>query len=108
MLAVAALAGAAGARAADAEPARCEAATAGQLSLQAGVRCACRLFPASALAGTPAGHRWDCGILRARLNEAPVDLNPYLYPLPAALALEGVVIGEPRRRPFDWTPPPPP
>jgi hypothetical protein len=66
----------------------CTAATTGQLGSQAGVRCACRHFPASALAGTPAGHRWDCGILRARFNDAPVDLNPYPYPLTGALWID--------------------
>jgi hypothetical protein len=66
----------------------CTAATAGQLSAQAGVRCGCRHFPASALAAIPAGYRWDCGILRARRNDAPVDLNLYPYPLPEALSIE--------------------
>jgi hypothetical protein len=69
-------------------PPACTAAAAGQLSDQAGVRCACRHFPASALADTPAGHRWDCGILRARFNDAAVDLNPYSYPLPGALWID--------------------
>jgi hypothetical protein len=76
----------------------CQAATAGQLSRQAGVRCECRFFAASALAATLAGHRWDCGILRARLDDDPVDLNFYPYPLPDALAIE---------QPFLPHPPPP-
>ena len=74
----------------------CSAALAGQLSRQVTVQCACRYFVASRLAGTPAGYRWDCGILQARLNpEVPVDLNPYLYPLPEALSLEFPLPGEP-------------
>ena len=74
----------------------CSAALAGQLSRQVTVQCACRYFVASRLAGTPAGYRWDCGILQARLNgEVPVDLNPYLYPLPEALSLELPLPGEP-------------
>lgn len=91
MLALAALLGAAlipPAHAQDGPAPACTAATAGQLTRQAGVRCACRHFRASALAGTPAGYRWDCGILRARFNDAPADLNPYLYPLPDALLIE--------------------
>ena len=81
----------------------CAASTAGQLSVQANVQCACRLFAASALRGTPAGYRWDCGILRARTNhEVPATANPYLYPLPEALSVDGAVIlddsGQPRRR----------
>jgi hypothetical protein len=85
-------------RAQEAPVPTCQAATAGQLSRQVGVRCECRFFAASALATTPAGHRWDCGILRARLDDLPVDLNFYPYPLPDALAIE---------RPFLPRPPPP-
>ncbi len=67
----------------------CRAATAGELSVQADVECECRFFTESRLAGTPTGYRWDCGILRPRLNYAvPVDLNPYPYPLPEGLSLE--------------------
>jgi len=95
-LALAALLGAAPAAPAHAQEApvpACEAATVGQLSSQAGVRCACRFFPASALAATPAGYRWDCGILRARLGgDLLVDLNPYPYPLPDALSIERVIV----------------
>ena len=81
----------------------CTASTAGQLSVQANVQCECRTFAASALHGTRAGYRWDCGILRARTNhEVPATANPYLYPLPEALSVDGAVIlddsGQPRRR----------
>jgi hypothetical protein len=88
LVALAALLAAPPGHAQDAAIPLCEAATVGQLSSQAGVRCACRQFPASALAGTPAGHRWDCGLLRARLDPLPVDLNLYPYPLPDALSIE--------------------
>jgi len=72
------------------EPPACSAATAGQLSRQVTVQCACRFFSASRLADTPAGYRWDCGILQARLNqEVPVDLNSYPYPLFDGLYLDG-------------------
>ncbi len=71
----------------------CTAAVAGQLSLQAGVRCQCRFFPESHVTGTAAGHRWDCGILRGRMNdEIPATANPYPYPLPDALALDRTII----------------
>jgi hypothetical protein len=81
----------------------CTASTAGQLSVQADVQCACRSFAASALNGTPAGYRWDCGILRARTNhEVPATANPYPFPLPAALSLDRPIIlpdrGRPRHR----------
>lgn len=75
----------------------CSAETAGQLSRQVNVQCACRWFTRSRLGGTPAGYRWDCGILRARLNHTvPVDLNPYPYLLPDALSLDQTIIQEPR------------
>ena len=58
----------------------CTTNTAGQLSVHANVRCACRWFAASALHGTPARYRWDCGILRARtIHEVPATANPYPY-----------------------------
>jgi hypothetical protein len=71
----------------------CLAETAGQLSVQGNVQCECRWFGASRLRGTPAGHRWDCGILRARTNdEVPATSNPYPYPLPEALSIERPLI----------------
>ena len=74
------------------EPPVCSAATAGQLSRQVTVQCACRFFSESRLAGTPAGYRWDCGILQARMNhEVPVDLNPYADPLIDGLYLDGTL-----------------
>ena len=90
MLGLGALLGAAILSPAWSEPPACSAATAGQLSRQVTVQCACRFFGESRLAGTPAGYRWDCGILQARMNhEIPVDLNPYPYPLPDGLYLDG-------------------
>jgi hypothetical protein len=71
----------------------CAAVTAGQLSVQANVQCACGWFAASGLRGTPAGYRWDCGILRARANhEVPATDNFYPYPLPEALSIERPLI----------------
>jgi hypothetical protein len=67
----------------------CNETTAGQLSVQAEVQCECRFFTASGLAATPGGYRWDCGILRARMNQdVPATANPYPYPLPFALSLD--------------------
>lgn len=71
----------------------CTQRTAGQLSVQAEVQCACRFEPASRMAGTPAGYRWDCGILRARMNQdVPATSNPYPYPLPTALSLDRTIV----------------
>jgi hypothetical protein len=56
----------------------CRAETAGQLSVQAGVRCECRWSPEGQITGLPAGHRWDCDVLRGRMNHTiPADLNAY-------------------------------
>jgi hypothetical protein len=69
---------------------QCSAETAGQLSVQGIVQCECRHFPESRLAGIPSGWRWHCGILQARMNqEVPATANPYPYPLPPALSLDG-------------------
>jgi hypothetical protein len=79
--------------AAKAEVPACTAGTAGQLSVQGNVQCACRFYRASPAAGTAAGHRWDCGILRARTNhEVPATANPYPYPLPGALSLDRTLV----------------
>lgn len=80
-------------------PFACAAGTAGQISVQGHVQCACRLFPESEMRGTPAGYRWDCGILRARTNhEVPESAAPYPYPLPEALSLDGsFILEEPGR-----------
>ena len=76
-----------------AEVPACTAETAGQLSVQANVQCQCRFHRASAAAGAAAGHRWDCGILRARTNhEVPATANPYPYPLPGALSLDRTLV----------------
>jgi hypothetical protein len=43
--------------------------------------------------GTPAGYRWDCGILRPTMNlRVPATLNPFLGPVPAAVSLDRTVI----------------
>jgi hypothetical protein len=79
----------------------CGTATGGELSVQADVQCECRFFLESRFEATPAGWRWDCGILRPRLNyTVPVDLNAYPYALPEGLSLELPTSLDPR-------PPPP-
>ena len=71
----------------------CTQRNAGQLSVQAKVQCECRFVPASRMAGTPAGYRWDCGILRARMNQdVPATSNPYPYSLPTALSLDRTIV----------------
>ncbi|MFQ5973838.1 MAG: hypothetical protein ACE5Q3_16045 [Alphaproteobacteria bacterium] len=92
--------------AAHAQAFQCTPETAGQLSAQANVRCECRFFHENRMEGTPAGYRWDCGILRSTMNfRVPATLNPFLGPVPAAVSLDRTVI---QQGPIggDITPPP--
>ena len=77
---------------AQAQAFQCTQAVAGQLSEQAGVQCECRFFHASAMAGTPAGYRWDCGILRPRVRTSvlprPHAFTP-IYILPPVVSGTG-------------------
>jgi hypothetical protein len=59
----------------------CTPETAGQLSVQAGVRCQCVRVPEGGITGTPAGHAWDCGVLRGRRNQL-VPATPDAHPMP--------------------------
>ena len=55
----------------------------------AGRLCTCRLARGSAATGLADGFRWDCGILRPRCGgPLPATIDPYLGPLPDALAIE--------------------
>jgi hypothetical protein len=77
----------------------CTAESAGQLSVQGIAQCECRHALESRLAGTPAGWRWDCGVLKARMNQdVPATANPYPYPLPPALLLDGFPVRDKRPR----------
>ncbi|MEZ5670605.1 MAG: hypothetical protein R3F55_24855 [Alphaproteobacteria bacterium] len=68
---------------------QCTEATAGQLSCQAGVACECRFAQASAMDGTPAGWRWDCGILRPHCGEpVPATIEDYSDALPDVLSID--------------------
>jgi hypothetical protein len=63
---------------AEAQTFSCSADTAGRLSAQADVRCECRWFPEGRITDRPGGYRWDCGLLRGRMNHTiPADLNAY-------------------------------
>jgi hypothetical protein len=66
----------------------CGPETAGQLSEQAGVRCQCIESAGGSITGEPSGYRWDCGILRGRMNQlVPASPNAYQGPLP-----EGIIV----------------
>lgn len=67
----------------------CTEATAGQLSCQAGTVCECRFAQASAMEGTPAGWRWDCGIMRPRCpgSDLPATVEDYSDVIPDSLSI---------------------
>jgi hypothetical protein len=66
----------------------CGPETAGQLSEQAGVRCQCVESAGGSITGEPSGYKWDCGILRGRMNQVvPASPNAYQGPLP-----EGIIV----------------
>jgi hypothetical protein len=77
------------------EPA-CGPETAGQLSEQAGVRCQCVAVAGGSITGVASGYRWDCGILRGRMNQlVPATPDAYQGPLP-----EGIIV-DPAEVPAD-------
>ena len=79
----------------------CARETAGQLSVQAGVRCQCAPVPGGGITGTAAGYAWDCGILRGRGNQlVPAAPEGYWGPPVDALIVDtdkGARSGRPRR-----------
>jgi hypothetical protein len=82
----------------------CTEATAGQLSCQAGTARECHWFHASAMEGTPAGWRWDCGILRPRCAENfPATIDDYSEALPDSLSLseQSVTVDQDNRQ-LQW------
>ena len=73
---------------AQAQAPACGPETAGQLSEQAGVRCQCVESAGGSITGEPSGYRWDCGVLRGRMNQlVPASPNAYQGPLP-----EGIIV----------------
>lgn len=84
----------------------CTEATAGQLSCQAGVACECRYAQASAMDGTPAAWRWDCGILRARCGApSPATISDPSAALPDGLSItdQSVIVNTDQR--IEWIAP---
>jgi hypothetical protein len=53
------------------EPPSCTPAREGMVACLGEKLCACRWQPGGALTGRPAGHRWDCGVLRPACGVAP-------------------------------------
>jgi|SRR5690606_20052413 hypothetical protein len=93
--------------AAEAQSFACGESTAGQLSCQAGVACECRWFPASAMEGTPAGWRWDCGILRPRCaDNRPASVEDWRDAVPDSLSItdQSVTVGQDNTQ-IQWTAP---
>jgi hypothetical protein len=76
----------------------CGPETAGQLSEQAGVRCECVSVAGGSITGVASGYRWDCGILRSRMNQlVPATPNAYQGALPDSIIVDpGEVPLDPR------------
>ena len=74
----------------------CGPESVGQLSEQAGVRCECVAEAGGSITGRASGYRWDCGILRGRMNQLiPANPNAYQGPLPES------IIVDPAQVPFE-------
>lgn len=85
----------------------CVESTAGQLSCQADISCECTWFHASAMEGTPAGWRWDCGILRPRCaDNLPATVEDYGDALPDGLSItdQSVTVDQDNRQ-LQWIAP---
>jgi hypothetical protein len=76
----------------------CGPETVGQLSEQAGVRCECVSVAGGSITGVASGYRWDCGILRSRMNQlVPATPNAYQGELPDSIIVDpGEVPLDPR------------
>lgn len=68
------------ARGQDAPPA-CTPAREGMVACFGEKLCECRFAPGGSLTGRPAGHRWDCGVLRPPCGAAPPDAGMPPMPL---------------------------
>lgn len=67
----------------------CDAVLAETVACFAGRLCTCRFGRGSAATGLADSFRWDCGILRPSCGgPVPATIDPYLGPLPQALAIE--------------------
>jgi hypothetical protein len=81
----------------------CSRDAAGQLSVQAGVRCECVAVAGGSITGVASGYRWDCGILRSRMNQlVPATPNAYQGALPEAVDIDPAVVPLEPRKPWDF------
>jgi hypothetical protein len=78
------------------DPPNCTPAREGMVACLGEKLCACRWQPGGALTGRPAGHRWDCGVLRPACgvtpagpppgDSPPISVMPFLQQTPATAA----------------------
>jgi hypothetical protein len=78
------------------EPPNCTPGREGVVACFGEKLCACRWQPGGSLTGRPAGHRWDCGVLRPACGVAPagpppgeappISVMPFLQQTPATSA----------------------
>jgi len=73
-------------------PPACAPAREGMVACFGEKLCECRWEPGGQLTGRPAGHRWDCGVLRPScgvapagppgMSEMPITVAPFIQPQP--------------------------
>lgn len=77
------------ARASDAS--LCTGQNLGAASCFSGKLCACIHDRGGSVTGTPAGFRWDCGVLRPKCDQAadaPANPNEFKGPYPQAIGID--------------------
>jgi hypothetical protein len=67
------------------EPPACTPAREGMVACMGEKLCTCAFDRGGSIAGRPAGHRWDCGVLRPSCGVAPADLGRQQQFLPPGL-----------------------
>ncbi len=69
----------------------CTGQSLGAASCFSGKLCECIHDRGGSVTGTPAGFRWDCGVLRPKCNEvadAPANPNEFNGPYPQAIGID--------------------
>ena len=81
----------------------CASQSLGAAACFSGTQCECIYDRGGTVTGTPAGFRWDCGVLRPKCGEAadaPATIDPFNGPYPLAVGIDRFDNGD-RIRPGD-------
>ena len=77
------------------DPPNCTPGREGMVACFGDKLCACRWQPGGSLTGRPAGHRWDCGVLRPACGVAPAGpLAAEMPPITVMPFLQGQAGGQ--------------